>query len=428
MKPTYILAFASLVIFLTLFVFSKNPRRFYILFIFFFFPLIDLPVTPAAWGSFKVFDAISYMSFLVLAKDFWNIDKKYNVYFFLSCLLICSLLIGSLNSDYIKNSLVRIFSIFPIFIFVKSLINECVQDDKFQQKIVWYLKLIAIISIVFLLIQILTGLNFTFYSKINQNTTEGAGIRYPSFFQEPQKFGQFLAILIFLFLINNFQIKKPKLKNYLFFSFIVFGIVASGGRSAFIGLFAGLFLLFFILGPQFKMIVIATILIGFILFLNFSNSLLILKRSESFSGDLSYRSSIWNEAFKIFESKPLFGIGIGNYKPFAISNSKNYYITADKDVIFFDQPESGYLMILSETGGIGFILVFSLLLIPVISTLRYHNHVRKNLKLFFFIAGIFSWLVSFASLYSLSDKRVLIVLITLIAFVIFENMKLNYEN
>lgn len=428
MKLTYLLAFVTVAIFIGLVFFNKRPRRFYISFVFFLFPLMDLPITPAEWGSFKVFDGISYISFFILFKDFKHIGKRSGTYVLLLGVLIISLLIGSLNSDNVRNSLIHILSIFPIFIYSRTLIYECSINEEFQKNIIWLLKFIAIVSIIFLVVQLFVGLDFTFYSELNRNTEVDSGLRYPSFFSEPQKFGHFLAMLSFIFLINEKQIQIPATKNYLLFGLMILGIISTGGRSAFMGLFAGIIFLFILLGYQFRTIIISIFLIGSIIILNFFNSLVVLNRSQEFDRDFSFRASLWDEAYTIYKSHPLFGIGIGNFKNYAIAHSNNYFINTENEVIFFDQPESGYLMILTETGTLGFLISFFFIISPVYTKCKNYFKGKKELKSFFFIAAILSWMVSFVSLYSLYDKRILIVLITLVCLLMLKRKsKPDYE-
>lgn len=427
MQLTVFLALTTIAVFVLFILLSKNPRKFYILFILFSFPVIDLPVTPPALGSFKVFDAISFLSFIFLLKDYNGFRKSNNVYTFLFLLLIGSLVIGSLASSNVYDSLVQILSIFPVFIFCKSILDECNSSTDFSELLLRNLKYIVILSLFFLIIQMCIGLDFTFYSELNQNTIDSEGKRYPSFFPEPQKFGQFLAITIFLFFIEKKNMKTPSFKNYLTAGLITFGIIAAGGRSAALGLFAGIFLLFFFLGSQFRKVVAVAAIVVLSLLSISSQSLLILKRTNNFSNDLSYRYSLWKEAFTIFEGNPLFGIGIGNYKHFAKTYSDNFYVTDQNDVVFFDQPESGYLMILSETGSIGFFVMFSLIFFPIFSTFKNCAQNRYKLPEIFFIAGILSWIVSFNSVYSLYDKRIVVTVAIFLCMIIYENRKLGYE-
>jgi O-antigen ligase len=419
MKLTYILALVTISIFLPLFFFNKAPRRFYLLFIIYLFPLIDLPITTINYGSLKVFDGISYISFFFLAKDFLHMSGRAKIYLFLVCLLLIILVAGSLNSSYVNTSLFNILSVLPIFIYSRLLIAECSEDGGFRKEIIKSLKYVVFFSLIILIIQMCIGLNFTIYSDLNENTLDsnGLGLRYPSFFQDPQKYGQFLVMLSFLFLINDNDIKRPKFKNILLFLIIVTALLCTGVRSASIGLFAGMLILFFVMKLQYKVFLTISVIIGIFLAINFSDSVMLLNRTKSFTGDLSYRASLWHEAYDIYQDHKLLGVGMGNFSKYANPRTNIYFITFDNDVMYYG-AESGYLTILTETGILGFFIFFSLILIPIFLLCRDHLSGEKDPINFFFIAAIVSWLVSFTSVYSISDKRILIIVTTLICFLI----------
>src|SRR5690606_1881430 len=115
-----------------------------------------------------------------------------------------------------------------------------------------------------------------------------------------------------------------------------------------------------------------------------------------------------------FKDNPSVGIGVGNYPQHAILHSENYFINELNEPIFYDQPESGYWMILSEIGILGFILVFGFIFLPILNNIKRHLKGHFNFYTFFIIAGLFSWSITFISLYSLNDKRILIPVITFV--------------
>jgi len=378
---------------------------------------MDLPISPPNWGSLKVFEAISYISLFLNLGDFKSYKKTHKIYHILFGLLLLVLFLGSLNSEFISNSLVNILSVFPIFIYSKSIINECNSDNEFPKKVIQGLKLVASISIIFLIIQIIVGLEFTFYSELNRNTLNNDSIRYPSFFPDPQKYQQFLAMLSFLFLINDKQIGQPYFKNYLLFIIVFIAMLATGSRAAMLGFLSGILLIFFALGLRSRFtIFIISIMVGS-LFISSFDSLLILKRSETFNDDYEFRTSLWAEAYNIYKDHPLLGIGIGNYQNFSFTRSNNYYISEEGDVIYYDS-ESGYLKMLSETGSLGFIISFLFIIIPIFYSVKNIFNGNKNLIVHVFLASILSWLVSFVSLYSLYDRRILILVITFVCLLI----------
>jgi hypothetical protein len=427
MKLEYIFSLFTVILFCLCIVFSKTPRRFYILFILYSLPFIDFHVTPAAFGDLRVFDGISYIISIILIKDLFSIKRQFRIYYILFFCLLLILFFGIFNSDFISSSLFGLLSVFPIFIYSKLLINECFIDDEFQRKVIFALKLIAIISVVFLLIQINVGLKFTIYSQLNRNTLDYRGIRYPSFFHDPQKYEEYLAILSFLFLINYENIKKPTFINYIFFSIAVIAMLATGGRSAFLGLLAGMAFLFVFLGKRYRIILFYICFISAVFVINFSDSLLILKRSETFGDDYLIRASLWDEASQIFINHPIFGIGIGSYLQYSIHFSHNFFIDKDNVPVFFDQPESGYWKILTEIGALGAFISLLFISMPIVRSIKSYFNGNSSLITSLFIAGILSWLVSFVSVYSLDDRRILVPIITLICFLITSNTRTEYD-
>jgi len=83
-----------------------------------------------------------------------------------------------------------------------------------------------------------------------------------------------------------------------------------------------------------------------------------------------------------------------------------------------DQPENGYLKVLTEIGAIGFVISFLLILLPIAKAVYAHLKRRDNYLSLFFIASIICWFVSFNSLYTLTDRRIVILLTSLVCFVI----------
>src|SRR6476646_9470175 len=94
-----VLTAAAILVFVVLLLFSKQPRRTYVM------PLIDMKITPYPMGSLTLFDGLSYVILLLRYKDFLSIYKPNRFYFGGFCTLIFLLLLGSLNSSFITNSL-----------------------------------------------------------------------------------------------------------------------------------------------------------------------------------------------------------------------------------------------------------------------------------------------------------------------------------
>jgi O-antigen ligase len=414
-----VLTAAAVVAFIVLLLISRQPRRTYLLFILYALPLIDLKITPYPLGSLTIFDGVSYVMLFWRYKDFLSIYKPNRFYFGGFCTLILLLLLGSLTSDFIKNSLMEILTVFPVFIYARLLMVECMQDKAFMNKMINGLRFACLLSMAFLAAQLVFGLEVRLYSELNQNTLDSNGIRYPSFFADSQKYAQFLAMLSFIFLINNKNVQRPRLMNVLLFLSVVVAIFLTGGRSAFLGLSAGVLFLLLFAGMQYKKYIIVGCIAGGVVVAIFSNSLILFKRQDDFNNSFDFRATIWREAYDIYRSHPFLGIGIGNYKDYVSRYAQDQYLVLENEIVFLDQPENGYLKILTEFGAPGFIVVFALIIGAIVGALRAWMKKQTDARVLMFIAPIISWLVSFVSLYSITDRRNLIVLVSLTTFLIY---------
>lgn len=419
----------ALLIFFVCLLLSRQPRRTYLLFMVYALPLIDLKVTPAQYGSLSVFDGLSYFILFMQYKDFMSIFRVNRFYFVAFCSLGFLLVLGSLSSHFITNSVFSLLSVAPVFIYGRLLILECAQDQAFVTKMVQALKLTCLISIAFLAVQMVVGLQLRFYPELNQNVLDPNGTRFPSYFHDSQKYAQFLAMLSFLFLINLRDTQKPAFKNLMLFLLVIAAMFVTGGRSAFLGLCAGVLFLLLFASVHYKKYIIVGCLAGGIVIAFFSQSLILFNREDDINNSLDFRASIWKDAYSIYQSHPFLGIGIGNYQDYVSRYSQDQFLVLEDEIIFLDQPENGYLKILTEFGAPGFFVAFSLILGPMFGAMRAWFKQQTDSRVFLFIAPVVCWLVSFISLYSITDRRNLIVLVCMLALLIFSSnrIKITHE-
>jgi O-antigen ligase len=299
------------------------------------------------------------------------------------------------------------------------LIEECLKDLSFTKLIIKYLKLGCILSLVFLLIQLILGIKFTFYPDLNPNTYLGlstGALRFPSYFQDPQKYAQYLSMIGFLFLMNRETKSKPDILNIVLFILVILAIFLTGSRAAFGGMLIGLLII--LLAKKSKTWIIAIFfgLIGYFIITNYSENFSLFNRNEDVNASLDVRNEIWKKDLLIFSLNPLLGIGIGNHHNYIVTHSRNEYYLIDKEVVYYG-TESGYLQILIECGLLGFVLIFLLILIPVINALL--TYLRfKNFNIICLVAPVISWMMAFTTVNSLSDNRILVLLITLLCLLI----------
>ena len=401
------------------FFFNKFPRRSYLFFLLIIFPFIDLGVTPEEFGSISVFDFISYFVIFFTSKDFFNFSNNKNIYFFLFSLLTSLILISCLKSEFIVNSLFNFLKYLSVFIYSKMLIDECLKDLSFINLIIKYLKLGCILSLIFLLIQLIIGIEFTFYPDLNPNTYLELGTeasRFPSYFQDPQKYAQYLSMIGFLFLRNKETKSTPGILNIVLFILVVLAIFLTGSRAAFGGLLIGLLIILLAKNSKTWIIAIFFCLIGYFIISNYPKYFSLLNRTEDINTSFDVRNEIWKTDLLLFSSNPILGIGIGNHSNYVIAHSLGGYYVIDNEIVYYG-TESGYLQILIECGLLSFVLVLLLILIPVKNAVV--TYIRfKNFNIICLVAAVISWMIAFTTVNSLSDKRILVLLITLLSLLI----------
>lgn len=409
---------------------SKDIKRSYVLAMLYLLPFIDLVITPIRVGAFSVFEILTYFTLLFIAHKIKFSTRNISLYAFFFIVLISILFIGSLSSEFVNDSAINLIKLFSIFIYAKLLIDECLKDDKFFDSVIKALRFSCIASIFFLFIQVIVGLEFSFASELNPNTEVETGTRYPSFFQDPQKYAQFLAMLSFLFLVNLSKKQERPFVNYVFFIATILSIFLTGGRAALLGLSVG-FMVVFIFGEiRYKVIGVLGAMVAYLALLLFPEYLIVFNREENVDESYDFRYKIWMEAYEIFIQHPILGIGIGNYQSYVTEYSQDQYWVLNGVVFFYDHPESGYLKILTEFGLIGFVITMLFILIPIIRSIIAYFKKQSDFNIFFLIAAIVSWLIAFISVYSLSDKRILLVVTTLICLLITSrsSQKELYDN
>lgn len=418
MEIKHLLGIVTVIFFVTYLLLSKYPRSSYLLFVLFFLPLIDLNITPEEFGSISVFDFISYFILIFALKDFFSFSKKNKVYISLSFVLLGVLFIGCIKSEFVESSFFSFIKLISIFIYARILVKKCLNDEDFVKRVIKTLKLGCIVSLGFLLIQLFVGTGFTFYPDLNPNVyLVSDALRYPSFFQDPQKYAQYLSMIAFLFLMNRETKSRTSILNVSLFIIVILAILLTGARSALAGMCVGLLIVILFQNTKVRIIAFSCCVLVYFLIINFSSYFSIFNRTEDYSISFDIRNQIWKEGLDIFlANSPLFGIGIGNHHPYIVSHSSGGYYLLDNEVVYYG-VESGYLQILIEAGILGFLIFCFFIAAPIIRGVKSYIYSR-NFNIIFLIASVVSWMVAYITLNSLVDKRILVVLATLICLLI----------
>lgn len=420
----YILPGITLLLFFLNIYLKGNNVSSCILFILTFLPLMDLKVTVEALGGFKTFDVICYYCLFFLLKDFITIDLKNhtNFYFVLFVLLIIIILIGGLSSEFPQHTYLNVLKTLPIFIFARFYVKECFVDPHFLRRTINALKISYALALVFLLIQWVVGLKFTFYPELGPNTFDVAtgAIRYPGVFYDSQASGQFLAMGSFIFLYNDEDAsRKNLLLNYLAFAFAIVGIVLAGSRAAFGGFAIGLVVVFFMAARQYRVYGVVLIVIAGLSYSFLSTKTVLFARAGNVSEDYLFRKSIWQKAFDISKEHPYLGIGAENYQQYIKRHAQDQYLEVKEgELLYFDQPENGYLKIMVELGFTGFLIFVLYLLMPLITGIV--NNIRGfyDNRVAIFIASLVCFLVEFNTVYSIWDTRILVMVVSMIVLIL----------
>ena len=344
-------------------------------------------------------------------------------YTYLLLIFLISLLFGGIGAESFSYDTIPDFiQLICVLSYVKILFDEIALDLSFFEKFIQLLNLAMLTSLIFLFFQLIFGPQFSFDKTPNINVLQGDKIRFPSFFQDPQKYAQFLSAGFFISLIQTNSRNSNKWTFYLLPLAIIVGLLFSGGRAGLLGLLLGVSLIVLLGNARIRIAVfIALVTVG-LLTIQFGSYMSIFNRESTYLDAYEFRFEIWKDAFEIFKSHPYFGIGIGNYAAYVSIHFPDQYWVANNTYTPFDHPESGYLKILVEFGSIGFLALFAFIFVPILKGIKYYLKTKDQISLLL-IAALLSWMVGFTTVYSLSDSRisVLIAVITILIIVRYKH-------
>ncbi|MFN5423165.1 MAG: O-antigen ligase family protein [bacterium] len=414
-----LIALAALATFFILMILVPgNLNKLYIKYILLVYPLMAIDLMPSVLSTniFSFTTIIFLLVFYKRARLSAN-DKKsiYRLFFIVLSVVVAAGLI--LAESLTLTSVTYLMEYTSIFIFSRVLIDECLVDRKFVHEAVNCLKITLFVSLLFMCGQLMFGPSFTIAKSPNINVLSGMHIRYTSFFQDPQKFGQFLSACSFLFLIKSSTEKKWDMINYVLLFLSLVSIFLTGGRGALAGWLLGILFLSFFGEAKFRLAVLLSIIVLGIVAYNYSTSFAIFQRGTDIVDSYNFRYAIWEDAFKIFYDNPFWGIGIGNYANYVSVHNPDQYWINDNVITFFDHPESGYLKLLTEFGVLGFIVILLMIFTPLYKGVILYFKTHRSFHLLL-AASLTTWLVGFYTVYSLGDIRILILVATLLSLMI----------
>ena len=421
------LTITVLIVFLILLFFSKEEKnKLYIKYILLSYPLIGLNIYSGNL-SINNFEIITVFFWVVFFKQEQKLfTKEVQINNILISIIVLSGIMGVILSNSITLDTLKAFiELITILIYGKILIQECLKDHEFIHEVTRGIKISIIISLIFLVCQVFIGLDFTISKSLNGNIFQDDSIRYPSYFQDPQKYAQFLSVGSFLLLIENEKSKKM-IFNYLLLSAIIVAILFTGGRAALGGWAIGFTIILLFANIDLKIFTsILIAIIGLIIYI-YKDKFIIFNRGDNINDSYLFRVGIWKDAYKIFLAHPYFGIAPGNYSNYVSIHNQDQFWMADNQILYYDHPESGYLKILTEYGIIGFLSFFLIIIITI--TKGFKQFIKtKDLNAIILISSITCWLIGFYTIYSLGDVRIQILIVTIISLLIVNNKTLNIK-
>lgn len=412
LAATVFLLFMYTMLFMT-----GDNNKTYLKFVFLAFPFMGIDLLP----SFVSTTLFVFITLIFLIFFYQRRSMKSSLsfsYFHLFLFLVSSIIVGlSLSSDLSRDTITDSIQLLTVFFFAKVLIDEIHHDNDFRVTILHCMKITLIFSLVFLVCQFIFGPSFSFAKSQNINVAGGMSIRYPSFFQDPQKYAQYLSAssLLMLLLPGKTNGRTSQI-GLLLCGLSMIALLFTGGRAALGGWLLGLMVIVVLGNAQYRVAVISVTAIVSLFIYNYSDTIPIFKR-DNLADAYAFRYAIWQDAYSIFLDHPFFGIGLGNYANYVSIHNPDQYWISDNEITLYDHPESGYLKLLTEFGLFGFLAAMFFFIKPIYRGLvTYFN--TKDLRPVILVSSLFTWMIGFYTVYSLGDIRIKILIIAIVCMLI----------
>jgi O-antigen ligase len=371
---------------------NKNDTQFvkYSSFLFYLIPFFLVKFILFA----DLFLVIISLIFLYLSIKYKKYNYFDNIYFKIFLFFYLLITIRSLLSDNIFLSLSS--SLFYIRFALFSLATIFLLDA--NKKLVKILRILFFIILLILFFDTIfqyffkkniLGMQYRFYTDDN--------FRLTSFFHNKGVLGSYIARFFPFIIALFFYERTNKLKKrdlFLISSLTLISIILvilSGERTSLLLILISFLLIFLFSNGILKKIFTYLSAISILLFLFFLNADLRVKKrfvnltlDQIGSGDhpeerLYIFSKIYESHFKIaykmFKENPIFGKGVKMFRDFC-SKPENFIIDGGCTT----HPHHTYVQILAETGLLGFVIIFSVFILVIISLFKIFliNHFNKN--------------------------------------------------
>ena len=359
--------------------------------------------------------SLSGLAFLYLtlsSKDFKYFNNFFVIFFLLWWVYIT---INSTFSKHPLNSYESSLFYFRYIFFALAIFYLLEKFPNFLKNLFYIFSFIYFFLVIDAFIQLYFGYDIFLIEKRGEN-------RISAIFGDESILGSYLVRFLpfYLFLFFYLKINKFKYLFYLLIMLIYLGIFLSGERTSIAMLIIfNLLMIIFIKGFSLEkifLIIIPIVLLSSILIyseqhakrlLNFSFvevQSLFINKIESFNPSNSaaelpsIRLSIYKNAYEVFQSNPLIGVGPKNFRIECKKYQKEFYNIEMGGKIenpilgCSTHPHNNYIQLFAETGIIGtipIILFFIYICVQIVFSLnsKYRNKNQiNNAKLFLYFA------------------------------------------
>ncbi len=310
-----------------------------------------------------------------------NVNIKINI---LSILLTLYLLIIAISSIRSHNLTVDVLFWVCKFIFIIILCSYVVDNITNQHN--FELLLESIIFSIYTGIIIIWILSLVLFNRcFSQISFGNMQYRFGGTIVHPTTMALLAGLSVLYFYILHFEAKNRGGNNFLMLMIMTISLVSTGGRAGIVATIIAVALAYFSRGRESKVKVILLLFLS-LLILYFVFLLFDISREELFTalgrGDirniitLSGRADVFSYSIKLFLEKPLLGYGYtSSYE--LLANSQYYFSSYSNGI------DNAYLMILIDTGILGFLIVASILVITFNRIFRSCINKRVHYNLFF---------------------------------------------
>ena len=291
-----------------------------------------------------------------------------------------------------------------------------------------------IVVAISIILQKVTGINYGIYQERGYVSAGTALIKQGSgLFQDPQKAGQFIAVLMTYFVILLAQnIIYTRLTRYLLWVAVILSVpsllmtvsrlaIVSGAVASIGGYI--IFSRASFLRRLFSVLFATVCVVAYFGFgqMDLMKSVLpdeLQKRFKVAEQSRDVRVKIWIDSWSIFMEYPLTGIGPGTYQEYQMILDPQLRRYHTKGGFVPDQPENGYLKILYEGGVIGaagILLVLGSVLLRATKVLTGRYPPESKGHTWAILGGGVVFLATFTTLFTTADPRNALLPIMLIA-------------